>query len=110
MKHIKKFETNFNKYNENNITLDIPEDDLNNIIHDGRIDEYGYKVIEINYKKHPFGFDSEKGDVEYDIIIQRISDEKFFKGNGNNYGRGDVEVDNQFYEVLPQQETITVYK
>ena len=66
----------------------------------------GYKSIDNIF----VSFDGEKGYVEYDVIIQRESDGKFFKGHGEDWGRGESEVEPIFVEVYPQEKTITVYK
>ena len=66
----------------------------------------GYDLI----NKEESSFDGEKGFVDYDIIIQRKSDGKFFKGEATDYGRHEREVDPNFREVFPRQKTITVYE
>ena len=54
-------------------------------------------------------FDGEKGYVEYDIIIKRKSDDRYFKGEAEDWGKGERSVDPNFVEVYPKQKTITTY-
>lgn len=67
---------------------------------------YGFKLIEQIQEN----FDGEKGYVEYDIIIQRKTDGKFFKGTGEDWGRGEQEVIPYFYEVQRKEKTIYYYE
>lgn len=55
-------------------------------------------------------FDGEKGYTNYDVIMQRKSDSKFFKGSYEDWGAGDKEVELKWEEVFPKQVTITVYE
>ena len=72
------------------------------IEHEGEL----YKLVEKNKTR----FDGEKGFVDYDIVIRRISDKKYFKGEGTDYGHHDREVEPIFYEVERKEKTIYYYE
>lgn len=81
------------------ITFEFDE----NYSFDDQIPE-GFKWIdeEITY------FDSGKGFCNYDVIIQRKSDGKFFKG-GIWEGQGRTEIENEWEEVFQQIVTKEIY-
>lgn len=76
------------------------------------LSEYGeepnelYELIEENERY----FDSEKGYVEYDVIIKRRTDSKFFKGSYLKAGGGYEEYELDAIEVFPEVITTTIYK
>lgn len=55
-------------------------------------------------------FDGEKGYCDYEIIIKRISDGKFFKGQYTDYGQHEGEVKKVWVEVFPKQVTTIIYE
>jgi len=59
-------------------------------------------------KKDQTDFDSEKGYVSYNIIIQRESDGKYFKGYAQEWGRGENLVHTEFEQVF-RKEKVTYY-
>ena len=58
--------------------------------------------------KEQTDFDGEKGYVSYRLIIQRESDGKYFEGYGEDWGRGEREINPHFNEVS-KKEKITYY-
>ncbi len=81
------------------------EKEVEGIIHEWN-DECDFNIIESTQKY----FDSEKGYVDYDIIIQRKSDSKYFKGEYSQWGQGVMDIDLSFKEVFQYQTTITKYR
>ena len=55
-------------------------------------------------------FDSEKGYTGNEIVIQRKSDGKYFKGEYGDWGHGIYEYYNDWKEVFPKQITTTIYE
>jgi hypothetical protein len=55
-------------------------------------------------------FDGEKGYCDYEVIIKRLSDNKFFKGQHTDYGKHEGSVNKVWVEVFPKQITITTYE
>lgn len=56
-------------------------------------------------------FDSEKGYVDMEIVIKRLSDNKFFKGKYYNWGLSNIAWESSiFKEVFPKEKTITIYE
>lgn len=55
-------------------------------------------------------FDCEKGYCDYEVIIKRISDGKFFKGQYTDYGKHEGEVAKVWVETVPEQVITTIYK
>ena len=68
--------------------------------HDG--EEYIMVVKEQNY------YDGEKGYVKYDIVFERQSDKKYFKGTAEDWGKGEHEVHQVFKEAI-KKEKVTYY-
>ena len=107
MKHLRKY----NESSESREKLDfssVPKKELywgflygDNYVN---LDDEVYEFV----KKEQTYFDGEKGYVQYDIIIQRESDGKYFKGTGEDWGRGEREVDPEFEQVF-KKEKITYY-
>lgn len=57
------------------------------------------------------GFDGEKGFCDYEIVIQRFSDGKFFKFTYTKFGyHGDNTREQIAYEVEEKQKMITYYE
>lgn len=54
-------------------------------------------------------FDGEKGSSEIEFIIQRISDNKYFRFYGVDWGRGIFENDSQATEVNRIEKLVYVY-
>ena len=102
MKHLRKYNESVSREKLN--FRDISKDELVYcaLYGDGVIkhNDEVYKFV----KKEQKSFDSEKGYVTYEIIIQRESDGKYFKGSGENWGRGEVDVDTEFEEVSDKTE------
>ena len=71
-------------------------------------DEEGFESIERNQ----VGFDPEKGFADFEIIIKRISDGKFFKGKITQLGHNGTELayGGEFKEVLPKTRTKIYYE
>lgn len=56
-------------------------------------------------------FDGEKGFIDHEIVVQRISDEKFFKFTYTEYGQGDNNMSEQTaVEVFEKEKTIKYYE
>lgn len=56
-------------------------------------------------------FDADKGFIDYECVVQRRSDEKFFKFTYTQFGyNGDDARDQTAEEVFPKEKTITVYE
>jgi len=66
----------------------------------------GFEYIEENQTY----FDGEKGYTDYEVIIKRVSDGKFFKGQHTDFGRHEGEVQPVWVETFPKQVTITIYE
>jgi hypothetical protein len=67
----------------------------------------GFEYIEVTQTY----YDSEKHYVDKEIILKRVSDGKFFKGEFSDWGSGGKEwFDYTFKEVFPKQVTTTVYE
>lgn len=66
----------------------------------------GYEIIDnkISY------YDGEKNSAEHTVVIQRMSDNKYFKGRYVDYGRGNIEYDGHYYMVIPKEVTTIVYE
>lgn len=76
---------------------------------DGSIEDWlpeEYEIIE----EEQTDFDSEKGFCYYDIIIQRTSDGKFFKGQHIDFGQGQHEYDLEWDEVFPKHINKVIYE
>ena len=80
------------------------------------LEYFGNGIIEMqdNFKfidEYITYHDSEKHYNDLTIIIQRLSDGKFFKGEYEDWGNGGKEWYNTtFTEVFPEQIITTVYK
>ncbi len=106
MKHLKKYNESISR-EELNLS-GVPENSLvycalwgdDTIDHDGEVYEF--------VTKEQKSFDGEKGYITYDVIIQRKSDGKYFKGKAEDWGRGEREVNPKFVEVQ-RKEKITYY-
>lgn len=72
------------------------------------IDEWDtYEVIE----EKQTSYDREKGFVNYDIIVQRLSDSKFFKFSYTQFGHnGDNILEQTAYEVQEKTKTVKYYE
>ncbi len=55
-------------------------------------------------------YDSEKGCSDYELILQRNSDKKFFKGQYTKWPAGGFQIELEIEEVFPTQVTTTIYK
>ena len=67
----------------------------------------GFVLIEQNEAD----FDGEKGFVDYECVIQRLSDDKFFGFTYTQFGHnGSDLLEQTAKEVFPKQKTITVYE
>ncbi len=55
-------------------------------------------------------FDSEKKCSDYEVILKRLSDGKFFKGKYTNWGCGQYEAEMELTEVFPKTITKTIYE
>lgn len=56
-------------------------------------------------------YDSEKGSIDIECVVKRLSDGKFFKFKYTQFGySGDDSRDQIAYEVFPKQMTITYYE
>lgn len=65
-----------------------------------------YKVV---YGKQT-SFDSEKGFMTKEIVIERLIDGKFFKGEGVNKGQGRIDMDSTWVQVFPEIVTTIKYR
>ena len=67
----------------------------------------GYRTVSI----HQTYFDSEKNYVQKEVVVERISDNKFFKSEFSDWGSGGKEwLSYTFTEVFPKQITTTIYE
>lgn len=67
----------------------------------------GFSVVQFIEKD----FDSEKGFVDYEIVIQRHSDDKYFKFTYTEFGNNGNDADEQVaIEVFPKEKIIIVYE
>lgn len=55
-------------------------------------------------------FDSEKKYCDYEVIIKRVSDGKFFKGQYTGWGHGINEVEMVWVETFPKAITTVIYE
>ena len=56
-------------------------------------------------------YDSEKGFINYEVVIQRLSDGRFFKFIYTQFGHNGNNILEQIaYEVFPKTKTVTHYK
>jgi len=55
-------------------------------------------------------FDGEKGYCDYEVIIKRISDNKYFKGQYTDWGQHDGKVKQVWVETFPKQVTTIIYE
>lgn len=70
----------------------------------------GIKGFELVLEAQTY-FDSEKGYTDNDIVLKRLSDGKFFKGECSYWGQGVKEwASNEFEEVFSKQKKITIYE
>ena len=67
----------------------------------------GFTVVQTNLT--PTSYDSEKGSSTQEIIVQRLSDKKYFKLEMTEY-RDEIEYEDDVNEVFPVTKTITVYE
>ena len=62
-------------------------------------------------KEKQCNFDSEKGYTDYEVVIRRLSDNKFFKFTYTQFGHNGDNIREQIAtEVFPKEKTITVYE
>ena len=54
-------------------------------------------------------FDAEKGYIDYETVIQRISDKKFFKFTYTQFGYNGNDMKNQIAEEVFEKEKMTKY-
>ena len=88
----------------NRETLELTDEQLELLPHE-KIE--GFKFIEENQVY----FDSEKGYVTEELIIKRLTDNKFFKGKYDNWRHGNIEWKSSiFEEVFPKEKTIIIYE
>lgn len=56
-------------------------------------------------------YDYEKSYVDKEIIVRRVSDNKFFRGTYSKWGAGNTEIDSTtLEEVFPRKVTKTIYE
>lgn len=56
-------------------------------------------------------FDGEKGFVDIEVVVQRLSDNKFFKFTYTDYGRGESSLlEETAYEVEEKEKVIKYYE
>ena len=105
MKHLRKFNEEYKQREKINLSH---IKDLKSLIHGENYALSGtdYEFVELIQTD----FDGEKGYVDYHVIIKRISDGKYFRGYGDDWGRGEYNVHPNFEEVFPRQITKTVYE
>ena len=84
-------------------TIEFTEEQLEYSL--GDITPEGFEFID----EYSTSFDGEKGFTTYEVIIQRLSDKKFFKGE---FYRGqDIFWDDYtFEETFPKQTITTIYE
>jgi len=82
------------------------EDEVRLIFDEDKESEILYKVIEDNEEVE----DYEKGIYDHDVIIQRLSDSKFFRGSYQLFGQGDSEYELEWNEVFQKTITQVVYE
>jgi len=76
---------------------------------DGGLEEWlpeEYEIIE----ETQVGFDGEKGFCDYEVIIKRKFDGKFFKGFRTDFGMGNEEIDTEWKEVFQKPVTRFIYE
>lgn len=78
------------------------EKEARRLIHD----EEDFEVIEDEITYH----DTEKGYSDHEVILQRVSDGKFFKGEYQRWPAGGSSYELLFEEVFPVTKTITEYE
>ena len=62
------------------------------------------------YKESTY-YDSEKGFIDYDIVVQRKSDNKFFKFTYTDFGHGQDNIKEQIaYEVEEKEKLVKYYE
>lgn len=69
-------------------------------------DNEEYEHVESIHTRH----DGEKGAGYFDLIIQRMSDEKYFKGSYSKWSAGQELYDNDFIEVEKIPVTTYMYR
>lgn len=91
--------------NKNREVLKLTEDQFRDIICE---DSEEYDLIE----EEQTYYDTEKGACDYDIIVQRRSDWKFFSASYTKWPAGGRTTNNILTEVFPETvvTTTTVYK
>jgi hypothetical protein len=61
-------------------------------------------------KKTQIDFDGEKGYADFEVVIQRISDDKYFKFTYSNFGCGENNlIEQTAYEVFPKTIQTVIY-
>ena len=66
----------------------------------------GFALVETKEKD----YDSEKGFVDYECVVKRLSDGKFFKFSYTQYGHnGSSLLEETMVEAFPREKVITVY-
>ena len=65
----------------------------------------------ISVEQKQIKFDGEKGFVDYECVMKRRSDGKFFKFIYTDYGKGDSNIKEQIaYEVERKEKTVYYYE
>ena len=74
------------------------------------VDEWEDKLFSL-VQREQVGYDSEKGYVEYECIIRRVSDDTYFKLTYTQFGHhGNDLLEQVATEVTPKTKTITYYE
>jgi V8-like Glu-specific endopeptidase len=60
-------------------------------------------------QREEHGFDAEKGFIDYKIVVQRLSDNKFFKFNYTQYGHSGSDILEQTAIECEEKEKIVKY-
>lgn len=101
--------------------IKIPKEVLKHLLYDNVFyeeeDEDGSQQLILDHytliESKCTGADDEDGGGDYDVVIQRVSDEKFFQFHYSNWDiQYNFERDfaEDLYEVYPKRKTITIYE
>lgn len=65
-----------------------------------------FKIVEEEQTE----FDAEKGFCSYEVIIEDVETNKFYRGKYTVLGHNGTEVEPEFEEVFPKTVTTTIYE
>lgn len=89
----------------NREVINFTEDELEELICDEAPEGFKWKTKDIVY------YDSEKSFIIYQVVIQRVSDNKFFAGRYSCWGSGNNEwEDDEFTKVFLKETIVITYE